>query len=149
MAREGLDILVIEKTPLGGQVGITQTLDNFPGFHKGISGSEFAERLVMQARRFDVKIMDAQEVGELNGDRIYGEVTTADGRYYCIKAALLATGPRYRRLRIPGEDELIRVNVHFCATCDGAFYKDKKCPLLEVATVDLRRDCFSPNLHRK
>jgi thioredoxin reductase (NADPH) len=126
MAREGLDVLVIEKAGLGGQVGITQTLDNFPGFHEGISGSEFSERLVMQARRFGVEIMEAQEVTELNSDGNYWEVKTADGQCYCTKAVLLATGARYRRLGIPGEDELIGINVHFCATCDAAFYQRKK-----------------------
>lgn len=126
MAREGLDVLVIEKEGLGGQVGITQTLDNFPGFHEGISGSEFADRLVLQARRFGAEIMQAQEVSALRQNGDYWEVDTSDGQCYCTKAVLLATGARYRRLGIPGEDELIGINVHFCATCDGAFYKDKK-----------------------
>ncbi len=126
MAREGLDVLVIEKSGLGGQVGITQTLDNFPGFHEGISGSEFADRLAMQARRFGVEIMQAQEVSSLQQNGDYWEVNTADGQCYCTKAVLLATGARYRRLGILGEDELIGINVHFCATCDGAFYKGKK-----------------------
>lgn len=126
MAREGLDVLVIEKAGLGGQVGITQTLDNFPGFHDGISGSEFADRLAMQARRFGVEIMQAQEVSSLQQNEDYWEVNTSDGQCYCTKAVLLATGARYRRLGIPGEAELIGINVHFCATCDGAFYKDKK-----------------------
>ena len=126
MAREGLDVLVIEKAGLGGQVGITQTLDNFPGFHEGISGFEFAERLVMQARRFGVEIMEAQEVSSFRQNGDYWEVNTADGQCYCTKAVLLATGARYRRLGTPGEDELIGINVHFCATCDGAFYKDKR-----------------------
>jgi thioredoxin reductase (NADPH) len=126
MAREGLDVLVIEKAGLGGQVGITQTLDNFPGFHEGISGSEFADRLVLQARRFGVEIVQAQEVSALRQKEDYWEVDTADGQCYCTKAVLLATGARYRRLGIPGEDGLIGINVHFCATCDGAFYKDKK-----------------------
>ncbi|HEU0294171.1 MAG TPA: FAD-dependent oxidoreductase [Anaerolineales bacterium] len=126
MAREGLDVLVIEKAGLGGQVGITQTLDNFPGFHEGISGSEFADRLTMQARRFGVEIMQAQEVSSLQQNGDYWEVNTSDGQCYCTKAVLLATGARYRHLGIPGEDELIGINVHFCATCDGAFYKGKK-----------------------
>jgi thioredoxin reductase (NADPH) len=80
----------------------------------------------MQARRFGVEIMQAQEVSALcpNGD--YWEVNTSDGQCYCTKAVLLVTGARYRRLGIPGEEELIGINVHFCATCDGAFYKDKK-----------------------
>jgi thioredoxin reductase (NADPH) len=126
MAGEGLDVLVIEKAGLGGQVGITQTLDNFPGFHEGISGSEFADRLVMQARRFGVEIMQAQEVSELCQNEDYWEVNTSDGQCYGTKAVLLATGARYCRLGIPGEEELIGFNVHFCATCDGAFYKGKK-----------------------
>jgi len=126
MAREGLDVLVIERAGLGGQVGITQTLDNFPGFHDGISGSEFADRLVLQARRFGVEIMQAQAVSKLQQNGDYWEVNTSDGQCYCTKAVLLATGARYRRLGIPGEEELIGINVHFCATCDGAFYKDKK-----------------------
>jgi thioredoxin reductase (NADPH) len=126
MAREGLDVLVIEKAGLGGQVGTTQTLDNFPGFHEGISGAEFADRLVMQARRFGVEIMQAQEVSALRRNGDYWEVDTSGGQCYCTKAILLATGARYRRLGIPGENELIGINVHFCATCDGAFYKGKK-----------------------
>jgi len=126
MAREGLDVLVIEKAGLGGQVGITQTLDNFPGFPEGISGAKFADLLVRQARRFDVEIMQAQEVTAFRQDGEYLEVDTSDGQCYCTKAVLLSTGARYRRLGIPGEDELIGINVHFCATCDGAFYKGKK-----------------------
>jgi len=126
MAREGLDVLVIEKAGLGGQVGITQTLDNFPGFPEGISGAKFADLLVRQARRFNVEIMQAQEINAFRQDGGYWEVDTSDGQCYCTKAVLLATGARYRRLGIPGEDELIGINVHFCATCDGAFYKRKK-----------------------
>lgn len=126
MAREGLDVLVIEKAGLGGQVGITQTLDNFPGFPEGISGAKFADLLVRQARRFGVEIMQAQEVTVIRQNGKYWEVDTSDGQCYCTRAILLATGARYRRLGIPGEDELIGINVHFCATCDGAFYKGKK-----------------------
>jgi thioredoxin reductase (NADPH) len=62
MAREGIDTLVIEKGALGGQAGITNMLENFPGFDEGISGSEFAERLGRQARRFDAELLQAQEV---------------------------------------------------------------------------------------
>lgn len=126
LAREGKDVLVIEKAGLGGQAGITQTLDNFPGFDQGISGAEFADRLGRQARRFGVEILQAQEVVGLEKRGPYICLETSDGSEYGTHAALLTTGARYRRLGIPGEDELIGVNVHFCATCDGAFYKDKK-----------------------
>lgn len=126
MAREGLDVLVIEKGGLGGQVGVTQVLDNFPGFDEGISGAEFAERLVRQARRFGVEILQAQEVVRLHQECGYQCVQTGDGSQYTARAVLLATGASYRRLNVPGEEELIGTNIHFCATCDGAFYKGKK-----------------------
>ncbi|MGH2593080.1 MAG: FAD-dependent oxidoreductase [Anaerolineae bacterium] len=126
MAREGMDTLVIEKAAMGGQTGVTQTLDNFPGFDEGISGAEFADRLTRQARRFGVEILQAQDVADVSPDGPYLCVTTGDGSQYETKAVLLATGARYRRLGVPGEDELIGTNVHFCATCDGAFYKGKR-----------------------
>ena len=126
LAREGLETLVIEKAGLGGQAGITQTLDNFPGFDEGISGAEFADRLGRQARKFGVEILEAQEVIEIKEDGQYHIVHTSSGNHYHSKAILLASGARYRRMDIPGEDELIGINVHFCATCDGAFYKGKK-----------------------
>lgn len=122
-AREGLGTLIIEKGAPGGQAGITQVIDNFPGFDKGISGDEFAERLVNQAERFGVEILQAQTVTDIRMNGQYREVLTADNSCYAGKAVLLSTGARYQRLDVPGEKELIGTNIHFCATCDGAFYK--------------------------
>lgn len=122
-AREGLDVLVIEKSGLGGQAGVTEKLDNFPGFPDGIGGGEFADRLVEQARRFGVELLQAQEVVGLREEEESKYVKTADGREYGARAVLIATGSTYRRLGVPGEDELIGAGVHFCATCDGPFYK--------------------------
>lgn len=126
LAREGQDTLVIEKAGLGGQAGMTQMIENFPGFDEGISGAEFAERLSRQARRFGVEILQAQEVREISREGQYLCVTTGDGESYGAKAVLLATGASYRRMGIPGERDLIGTSVHFCATCDGAFYKGKR-----------------------
>jgi thioredoxin reductase (NADPH) len=126
LAREGHQVLVIEKASVGGQIGTTQVLDNFPGFDEGIDGGVLADKLGRQARRFEVEILEAQEVTNLRRDGIFWIVETSDGASYACKAVLLTTGARYRRLNIPGEDELIGTNVHFCATCDGAFYKGKK-----------------------
>lgn len=122
-AREGLEALVIEKSGLGGQAGVTERLDNFPGFPEGIAGADLADRLAQQARRFGVEILQAQEVTLLRAEEESRYITTADGNEYGARAVLIATGSTYRRLSVPGEDELIGAGVHFCATCDGPFYK--------------------------
>jgi thioredoxin reductase (NADPH) len=124
-AREGLDTLVIEKGAPGGQAGITQIIDNYPGFDEGITGEEFARRIANQARRFGAELLQAQEVTMLRANARYREALVADGMFYAGSAVLIATGARYRRMNVPGEAELIGVNVHFCATCDGAFYQGK------------------------
>ena len=126
LAREGMDALVIEKGGLGGQAGATQKIDNFPGFDEGIGGAAFGERLAHQARRFGVEILQAQEVTDISPDGPYLCVTTAQKDLFQTKAVLLASGAHYRRLEVPGENELVGLNIHFCATCDGAFYKGKQ-----------------------
>jgi thioredoxin reductase (NADPH) len=122
-AREGIDTLVIERAGIGGQAGVTERLDNFPGFPEGVTGAEFAERLGAQAERFGVELLRAQEVEAIEADGMWRRVKTADGAEYGCYAVLLALGSTYRRLGIPGEDDLIGAGVHFCATCDGAFYR--------------------------
>lgn len=129
-AREGLEVLVIERSGLGGQAGVTERLDNFPGFPEGIGGAEFADRLVAQARRFGVELLQATDVTGVRAEEESRYVRTAAGDEYGARAVLVAPGSTYRRLGVPGEDELIGAGVHFCATCDGPFYKGQ-----EVAVV--------------
>ncbi|MFN8401095.1 MAG: FAD-dependent oxidoreductase [Anaerolineales bacterium] len=125
-SREGADVLLIERSGLGGQAGITVGLDNFPGFPEGISGQEFSDRVTQQAKRFGVEILQAVDVERLEQENGYHEVYTSDGKHYHSKAVLLATGASYRRLEVPGEDDYIGAGIHFCATCDGPFYKGAK-----------------------
>lgn len=122
-AREGLEVLVIERGGLGGQAGVTERLDNFPGFPEGIGGAEFADRLTLQAHRFGVETLKAQEVVSLRAEGESRYVKTSDGEEYGARAVLIATGSTYKRLGVPGEENLIGAGVHFCATCDGPFYK--------------------------
>ncbi len=124
-AREGIETLVIERAGVGGQAGITERLDNFPGFPEGVSGAEFADRLRLQAERFGVEILSAQEVTGIDVDGAYRCVRSADGAEYRSYAVLLALGSTYKRLGIPGEEDFIGAGVHFCATCDGPFYRDR------------------------
>jgi thioredoxin reductase (NADPH) len=129
-AREGIDTLVIERAALGGQAATTQWLDNVPGFADGISGAEFSGQLRRQAERFGVELLQAQEVVRVHSHDHYHCTDTADGSEYSAHALLLVTGSRYRRLGIPGEENYIGAGVHFCATCDGPFYRDQSVAVI-------------------
>jgi thioredoxin reductase (NADPH) len=122
-AREGAETLLIERSGLGGQAGVTVGIDNFPGFPEGIGGLEFADRIAQQARRFGVEILQAQEILHIGYHDSYRCVQTDSGVHYHAQAVLVATGAAYRRLEVPGEDDYIGAGIHFCATCDGPFYK--------------------------
>ncbi|MDX1766370.1 MAG: FAD-dependent oxidoreductase, partial [Candidatus Saccharimonadales bacterium] len=121
--REKIDTLLLEKGIIGGYAAITDKVDNYPGFPDGIAGLELSERLEKQARRFGAKIDFGEVVGleEKDGKRV---VKTQDGDY-TANAVLIATGTDHKHLGIPGEEEYYGRGVHYCATCDGAFYKDK------------------------
>ena len=142
-SREGADVLLIERSGLGGQAGITVGLDNFPGFPEGISGQEFSERVTLQARRFGVEILQAVDVERLEMEEGYHEVYTSDGKHYHSKAILISTGASYRRLEVPGEDDYIGAGIHFCATCDGPFYKGAK----EIVVIGGGNSAVEEGLH--
>lgn len=122
-AREGIDAVVIDRSALGGQAGVTERIDNYPGFPEGVGGAELADRFIAQARRYGVELVAAvgvDGVGREEGDVV---VRLSNGQQVCAHAALIASGSSYRRLGVPGEEDLIGAGVHFCATCDGPFYK--------------------------
>ena len=125
-AREGIETLVIEKGGIGGQGGTTERIDNYPGFVEGIGGGELAEQMQAHAERFGVEILPAQTVTGIMTDGDHKLITTESGDEYCSSAVLLAPGTRYRRLGVPGEEDMIGAGIHFCATCDGPFYKDQE-----------------------
>src|SRR5215467_8695208 len=125
-ARDGYDVLVVERSGLGGQASITERLDNYPGFSEGVTGAEFAERIIEQAKRYGVELLSAQNVVRVGNDLDAHVVETDAGHIYRSNAVLIATGSTYKRLGVPGEDDYIGAGVHFCATCDGPFYKGRE-----------------------
>jgi thioredoxin reductase (NADPH) len=122
-AREGMEAIVVERSGLGGQAGVTERIENYPGFPDGVGGTELAERFVAQARHYGVELLPAVSVEsvKVSGDDV--ELRLATEQAICAHAAIVATGSTYRRLGVPGEDSLIGSGVHFCATCDGPFYR--------------------------
>jgi thioredoxin reductase (NADPH) len=124
-AREAIDTLVVERAAPGGQAAGTEKLDNMPGFPDGVTGAEFSQRLRRQAERFGVELLQAQDVVRIHAHGNLRCVETGDGKQYSARALLIATGSRYKRLGVPGENDYLGAGVHFCATCDGPFYKGK------------------------
>jgi thioredoxin reductase (NADPH) len=125
-AREGIDAVVIDAGGLGGNAGVTERIDNYPGFPEGIGGQELMDRFVAQARRYGVELVGGARVGGIGPDDAEAgdlRVTLSGDQEVVAHAVLVATGSTYRRLGVPGEEGLIGAGVHFCATCDGPFYK--------------------------
>jgi thioredoxin reductase (NADPH) len=122
--REEIDTTLYEKGLVGGLAATTDWIDNYPGYMKGIEGLRLADELRGQAERFGTKI----EFGEVKSLKRDGEVITltVDDSEVRSRAVLIATGSNYRKLGVPGEEEHYARGVHYCATCDGAFYAGKR-----------------------
>ena len=125
-SRENQSVLIIEKSAVGGQAGVTERLDNYPGFPDGVAGHELADRMRRQAERYGVEILQAVAVSAVSSEGDWVTVTTTTGDSYQARAVLVATGSVYRRTGAEGESDLIGAGIHFCATCDGPFYRGAK-----------------------
>jgi thioredoxin reductase (NADPH) len=142
-AREGIDAIVVDASALGGQAGISARIENYPGFPDGISGAELADRFVTQARRYGVELLPAMSVTALERDGDDLLTSLSSGQQLVSHAVIVATGTTYRRLDVPGEDDLIGAGVHFCATCDGPFYRGAE----EVVVIGGGNSALEEGLH--
>ncbi len=122
--REDIQTLLYEKAVPGGLISTTDWVDNYPGFPEGIAGLELGENMRKQAERFGA-VIEMGEVLGISDEGKYKKLDTTDGEVYA-RTVLIATGSGYRKIGVPGEDEYYARGVHYCATCDGAFYRDKK-----------------------
>jgi thioredoxin reductase (NADPH) len=122
--REDIDTLLFEKGAIGGLASVTDWVDNYPGFADGIAGLQLSDAMQKQAERFGAKI-ELGEVLSLKKDNHLIKLDTTSGQINA-KAVLIATGSEYRKIGVPGELDYYARGVHYCATCDGAFYRDKR-----------------------
>lgn len=121
--RAGLDTLVLEKMSAGGQMAMTNQLDNYPGYEEGIDGFTLAQKMQKQAERFGAK-SGYGEVLKMNLSAEPKIIETADEIFY-TKTVVIATGANHRELGIENEESLLGRGVAYCASCDGMFYKGK------------------------
>ncbi len=122
-ARAGLDVIVLEKLSAGGQMALTSQIDNYPGFEEGIDGFILGEKMQAGAEKFGAKTEYA-EVFSVDLSSTPKVVETSEGTFYG-HTVVLATGASPRELGVTGEKELVGRGVHYCAACDGMFYKEK------------------------
>ncbi len=127
-ARAMLSPVLIESGVLGGQAAITDILENYPGFPDGINGSKLSELFEVQAKKFGTEIV----MDEISSIRKEGDIIVLKGydTEYKSRSLIIATGASYKRLGVKGETEFIGRGISFCATCDGAFFKDSKIAVI-------------------
>lgn len=121
--RSRLKTLILEKEIVGGQLSITEFVEDYPGFHEGINAQELIKRFEEHAKKFGAQII-FEEAKEIVIDGKYKIIKTFSNEYKA-KAVIVATGARHRKLGVPGEEEFLGRGVSYCAVCDGPFFKDK------------------------
>ena len=122
--REDIETLLFERGVVGGLAAVTDKIDNYPGFPDGVEGLKLADDLRKQAERFGA-VIELGEVTAIKDEGEYKRLETTSGPMIA-RAVLIATGSDYKKIGVPGEQDFYARGVHYCATCDGAFYRDKR-----------------------
>lgn len=145
-SRANVNPLLFEGDLPGGQLTTTTEIENFPGFPKGILGSELMAQMKEQAKRFGAKIESkiVDKVDFSNGLKVF-----SGGKEYMAKSVIISTGAKARMLGLPREDEFLARGLHTCATCDGFFYKDKTVAVIGGGDSALEESLFLANLAKK
>ncbi len=138
--REDIETLLFERGVVGGLAAVTDKIDNYPGFPDGIEGLTLADDLRKQAERFGA-VIELGEVTAIHDEGDYKRLETTSGDMLA-KAVLIATGSDYKKVGVPGELEFYARGVHYCATCDGAFYRDKRLVVVGGGNSALQETIF-------
>jgi len=137
--------LVIEEKAIGGQIIITTEIENYPGFPKGVMGPELAMLMEEQAKKFGTEILyDSVKSIDINNKKVF----TENGEYTC-KALIIATGATPSKLNLPKEEELTGRGISYCATCDGAFFKDQEVAVIGGGNTAVEEALFLTNFAKK
>jgi thioredoxin reductase (NADPH) len=124
-ARDRMQVLLVEKGVVGGQVLVTDWIDNYPGFPEGLPGSELIDKMAAQAKRFELETKNANVV-KVELAETKKKLILESGDELTCQALIICTGARPNKLGIPGEQKLTGKGVSYCATCDGPFFRDEE-----------------------
>jgi thioredoxin reductase (NADPH) len=140
-ARGNLKPLVLTGQEIGGQISLTNEVENYPGFPEGITGPEFVQLMQKQAEKFGARV-EIDTVMEANLKTHPFQLKTQNGAEYAAKALIVATGASPRFLNVPGERELTGRGVSYCATCDGFFFRNKEIAVVGGGDSALQEGLF-------
>jgi len=140
-ARGNLSPLVLTGQEIGGQIALTNEVENFPGFPDGITGPELVQLMQKQAEKFGARI-EMDTVENVNLKKHPFELETQNGNTYAATSLIIATGASPRRLNVPGERELTGRGVSYCATCDGFFFRNKEISVIGGGDSALQEGLF-------
>lgn len=138
--REDIDTLLFERGVVGGLAAVTDKIDNYPGFPEGVEGLKLADNLRLQAERFGA-VIELGEVLKITDEGELKRLETTSGDMLA-RAVLIATGSDYKKIGVPGEKEFYARGVHYCATCDGAFYRDKRLAVVGGGNSAVQESLF-------
>lgn len=145
--RDRFSTIVLEKKNIGGNAFLTETIENYPGFQT-ISGPDLMTRMAQQAETYGARLDIGSELRSFHKGEHFFILDTTSGEVHA-RSIVLAVGSTYKVLGIPGEKELIGVGVHFCATCDGAFYRDKEVLVIGGGNSALEEGMFLARFCKK
>ncbi|MBI4431567.1 MAG: thioredoxin-disulfide reductase [Candidatus Omnitrophica bacterium] len=139
-SRAMLSTIVLEKLTPGGQIALTDEVENYPGFPQGVTGPKISEYMLEQAKKYGAEY-ELREVASIKPQGKVIEVETLEGNIRA-KAVIVATGASYRRLGVTGEEALTGKGVSYCATCDGAFFKGKELVVVGGGDAAMQEGIF-------
>lgn len=127
-ARGGMKTAIFEKAIIGGQINVTEEVENYPGFEHALTGFELTDLMRKQAERFGAEFIE----GEVIAVGLEGKckIIATDDKEFRAKSIIFCSGASPRRLNVPGEERLTGRGVSYCATCDGALYKNKNVAVI-------------------
>ncbi len=146
-ARGGLKTAIFEKAMVGGQINVTDEVENYPGFEEPLSGFELTAKMHAQAERFGARFIE-EEITAMGMEGLCKVIETDSGKYR-TKSVIICTGAHPRRLNIPGEERLTGRGVSYCATCDGALYRDKVVAVVGGGDSAIEEGIFLSRFARK
>ena len=153
--RAGLDFMIVEKNMAGGQIINTELVENYPGIKENVSGFQLAQILADHCRSFGIEILEYQPMESIEAvshkshGKDYSFKCTGSGKVISTRAIIIATGARPDRLGIKGEAELIGKGISFCATCDGALYRDREVAVVGGGDTAVEEVLFLTKLVKK